>query len=46
VIKWEDALKSNIDLMPERFAWDALPKVLPDENGLYPYAIPGQTVVL
>lgn len=46
VIKWDDALKSNIDLMPERFAWDALPKVLPDENGLYPYAIPGQTVVL
>jgi len=46
VIKWEDALQSNIDLMPERFAWDALPKVLPDENGLYPYAIPGQTVVL
>ncbi len=46
VIKWEDALKSNVDLMPERYAWDALPKVLPDENGLYPYAIPGQTVVL
>lgn len=46
VIKWDDALKSNIDLMPERFAWDALPKVLPGEDGLYPYAIPGQTVVL
>ncbi|WP_262249512.1 Gfo/Idh/MocA family protein [Parapedobacter soli] len=46
VIKWDDALKSNIDLMPDRFAWDALPKVLPDEKGLYPYAIPGQTVVL
>ena len=46
VIKWEDALKSDISLMPERYAWDALPKVLPDEQGLYPYAIPGQTVVL
>lgn len=46
VIKWEDALKSNVDLMPERLAWDALPKVLPGENGMYPYAIPGQTVVL
>ncbi len=46
VIKWEDALKSNVNLMPERFAWDALPKIQPDENGLYPYAIPGQTVVL
>ncbi len=46
VIKWDDALKSNVSLMPERLAWDALPKVLPDENGLYPYAIPGQTAVL
>ncbi len=46
VIKWEDALKSNIDLMPERFAWDALPKVLPNEDGFYQHAIPGQTVVL
>ena len=46
VIKWEEALKSNISLMPDRFAWDAMPKVLPDENGYYPHAIPGQTVVL
>lgn len=46
VIKWEDALKSDIDLMPERFAWDALPKVLPQADGFYPYAIPGQTTVL
>lgn len=46
VIKWEDALLSNIDLMPEKLAWDALPKVLPDENGIYPHAIPGKTIVL
>lgn len=46
VIKWEDALKSNIDLMPERLAWDAQPKVLPKADGYYPYAVPGQTVVL
>lgn len=46
VIKWEDALNSNIDLMPERLAWDALPKVLPNADGYYPYAIPGQTVVI
>ncbi len=46
VIKWEDALQSNVDLMPERLAWDAMPKVLPDAQGLYPYAIPGKTVVL
>lgn len=41
VIKWDDALKSNIDLLPEVFAWDANPKVMPDENGLYKVAVPG-----
>lgn len=46
VIKWDDALKSTVDLMPERFAWDASPKVLPNAEGIYPYAIPGQTVVI
>lgn len=46
VIKWDDALKSNLSLMPETLAWDALPKVLPGEGGLYPCAIPGQTIVL
>lgn len=46
VITWEEALKSEIDLMPERFAWDALPKVLPNADGYYPYAIPGQTEVI
>jgi len=46
VIEWEEALNSKLDLMPERFAWDAMPKVLPGPDGLYPYAIPGKTVVL
>ena len=41
VIKWDQALQSNIDLMPERYAFDALPKILPNENGEYPVAIPG-----
>ncbi|SFH41664.1 Gfo/Idh/MocA family protein [Pontibacter chinhatensis] len=45
-IKWEDALNSNVDLMPETLAWDAMPKVLPDANGFYPVAIPGKTKVI
>ncbi|GGG99969.1 Gfo/Idh/MocA family oxidoreductase [Pedobacter zeae] len=45
-IKWDEALASNISLMPERFAWDANPKLMPDENGLYPVARPGQTKVI
>jgi myo-inositol 2-dehydrogenase/D-chiro-inositol 1-dehydrogenase len=42
-VTWEDALNSDIDLMPENFAWDALPKVLPNSDGIYPIAIPGVT---
>lgn len=46
VLKWDEALASDISLMPDEFSWDALPKVLPDENGLYPYAQPGKTKVI
>jgi len=46
VIKWDDALKAENSLMPERLAWDAKPKLLPDANGLYPVAMPGKTKAL
>ncbi len=42
-ISWDDALNSQIDLFPERLAWDAMPKSLPDANGFYKVAVPGQT---
>src|SRR5690606_22516979 len=29
VIKWDEAVKSDVHLMPERYAWDANPKVMP-----------------
>ncbi len=41
VIKWDEALLSTVDLMPETLAFDALPKILPNEHGEYPVAIPG-----
>ena len=46
VLKWDEALASDISLMPEKLSWDALPKVLPDSDGLYPYAQPGKTKVI
>ncbi|MHB1177468.1 MAG: Gfo/Idh/MocA family protein [Daejeonella sp.] len=46
VVKWDDAINSNINLMPDTLAWDALPKVLPDGDGLYPFAIPGKSKVV
>lgn len=45
-IKLNDALNSNISLAPDTFAWDAMPKVLPDKDGVYPHAIPGKTKVI
>jgi hypothetical protein len=46
VIKWDDALASTVNLMPEKFAFDAKPPVLPDENGFYPVPVPGKTKVM
>ncbi len=45
-IEWNEAINSNLNLMPQSFAWDATPPVLPGENGMYPCAIPGKTTVL
>ncbi len=46
MLEWEDALNSKIDLMPKTFAWDAIPPVLPNKDGLYPIAIPGKTITV
>lgn len=43
LVTWEDALNSDLDIMPSRYAWDAEPPVLPDENGFYPIPVPGVT---
>ncbi|KLT65695.1 Gfo/Idh/MocA family protein [Pedobacter sp. BMA] len=45
-IKWDEALAANNSLLPERFAWDANPQLMPDANGLYPIPMPGKTKVL
>jgi len=46
MVKWEEALNSQIDLFPDKLAWDAMPKVLPNADGLYPVAVPGKTVTV
>jgi len=46
LIEWDTALNSALNLMPKRFAWDAEPPVLPDAQGFYPVAVPGETRVL
>ncbi len=46
VVKWDDAIQSNLDLAPQRLAWDAKPKSQPGPDGIYPCAVPGVTKVL
>ena len=45
-VSWEEALQSELALVPEAYAWDAAPPTLPDESGRYPIPMPGRTRVL
>ncbi|MEM0967912.1 MAG: Gfo/Idh/MocA family oxidoreductase [Verrucomicrobiota bacterium] len=42
MVNWDEAVASDFSLMPETFAFDAQPPVLPDSEGDYAVAIPGQ----
>jgi predicted dehydrogenase len=46
VIEWSDALNSDVSVMPQEFAWDATPPVLPGSDGMYARAVPGKTRVV
>lgn len=45
-VEWDEAFNSKISVMPQTFAWDAPPPVLPGEDGIYPCAIPGKSIVV
>jgi hypothetical protein len=44
IVKWDEAVEKGKDLAPgiEEYTWDSKPPVVPDEDGKYPYPIPGQ----
>ena len=42
-VEWDAALNSQIDLMPERFAWNAEPRNLPLADGSYAIPVPSIT---
>ncbi|MEM6330573.1 MAG: Gfo/Idh/MocA family oxidoreductase, partial [Planctomycetota bacterium] len=46
MIRWDEAINSDLDLGPASLAWDAEPPVTPDAEGRYPVPVPGRTVVL
>ncbi len=43
LMEWDKVLNSGISLMPTAYDFNALPPVLPDAEGKYPVAVPGQT---
>ena len=46
VVRWEEAINSQLALVPDRYAWDGTPPVVPDRDGVYPCAVPGVTKAL
>ena len=43
IVRWDDAISSELNLLPPKLTWDAQPLVLPDKNGEYACAMPGKT---
>ncbi len=46
MVKWDDAINSEVDIMPKKYAWDANPPVMPDSKGRYAIPVPGQSAVV
>ena len=46
VLEWDDAINSEISIMPKEFSWDATPPIVPNKDGFYPVPTPGITKVL
>jgi predicted dehydrogenase len=46
VITWDDALATDMNLVPEVHSFEDLAPVQPDENGFYPVPMPGQTKLM
>lgn len=46
LVEWDDALNSQLSILPEKYAWDAKLPSMPDKDGNYPVPIPGVSPVL
>ncbi len=46
LITWDEAVKSELRLGPQRYAWDADPPTKADASGAYAAAVPGEMRVL
>ncbi|QCW99589.1 Gfo/Idh/MocA family oxidoreductase [Aggregatimonas sangjinii] len=46
VVTWDEAMKSELSLVPDNLSWDAPAPVQPNAEGEYDIPTPGKTVVL
>lgn len=46
IVTWDEALKSELSLVPENISWDSNPPTMPNEDGSYPIPIPGKSLVI
>ncbi len=45
-LSWDEAINSEIDIMPHEYSFQATPPVVPNKNGEYPIPVPGVTRVV
>jgi hypothetical protein len=41
VVEWDQAIQSNLDLVPKPLSWDTIPEPKPGPDGVYPCALHG-----
>jgi myo-inositol 2-dehydrogenase/D-chiro-inositol 1-dehydrogenase len=46
MVEWDEAINSDITVLPQKLAWDAEPPVKPDKDGNYPVPVPGLSQVV
>ncbi|WP_273567422.1 hypothetical protein [Maribacter halichondriae] len=46
VVTWDEAMKSDLALVPDNLTWDSKAPVQPNADGWYEIPTPGKTVVL
>ncbi len=46
LITWQEAIASELALVPSAYDWNANPPTLPDEHGRYKIAMPGSTAAM
>ena len=46
VVNWDEAMKSELKLVPDRLTWDSQAPVQPNADGLYDIPTPGKSIVI